>query len=211
MHIQKMSLYWVCKVAISKITDLRIQKELRNFPSCPLWALIKLLANESKTAFIFFGKRPPGDELKIRVGNEVITETATLKFLGINFSSDLKWDTHVTKLKNVLLSRLYLIRHLSTIIPRSCMKIIADGLFNSTLRYGICLFLRPCLYITDPIYTDRSAQNIILRHGARDKPYSQIHRSLLYCYSISIKLCGKKSTSTMSKGGRFHDLRCKTP
>ena len=171
----------------------------------------KLLANESKTSFILFGRRPPGDELKIKVGNEIITEKSTLKFLGVTFSHDLKWDVHINQLKSILLSRLYLIRHLTTIIPRSCMKTIAEGLFNSTLRYGICLYLRPCLCSTDPtsnaLASLQTIQNDMIRAVAgvhrRDKVNMAKLRDTLGFFSVNQILC--QAIVTEAQKIKFHD------
>ena len=110
----------------------------------------KLLANDSKTTLMIFGKRRNLEPVKIRVGHAEIMEQETQKILGITISNDLKWNTHVQILKSKLLQRLYLIRHLRSLLPQHSLKLISDGLFNSQIRYGIPLFLRPRLNASDP-------------------------------------------------------------
>jgi len=77
------------------------------------------------------------------------------------------------------------------------MKTIAEGLFNSTLRYGICLFLRPCPNITYPasnaLTSIQTIQNDMVRSVAgvfrRDKMNMANLRDSLGFLSVNQLLC----------------------
>ena len=103
----------------------------------------RLLANDSKTTFMMFGKRSNKNVISLDVGSAKITEQDTQKLLGLEIANDLKWDCHVEKLKGKLRHRLYVLRHLSQLLPKEILLQISDAIFNSQLRYCMCLFLRP--------------------------------------------------------------------
>ena len=66
--------------------------------------------------------------------NNKIKETESEKLLGVWVQNDLKWSTHLEKLESKLLSSLYNLRKIEQIIPRSLLKLVADGLFISYIR-----------------------------------------------------------------------------
>ena len=55
-------------------------------------------------------------------------------------SNNLNWSEHIEKLENELSYRLYTLRKLEQVIPRSQLKTVADGIFNSILRYALGIF-----------------------------------------------------------------------
>ena len=52
--------------------------------------------NSVKCAHMQIGKDMP--EVRIKLGNELIPSTNTIKYLGVHIQSDLKWNSHVTKI-----------------------------------------------------------------------------------------------------------------
>ena len=66
--------------------------------------------------------------------NNKIKETESEKLLGVWVQNDLKWSTHLEKLESKLISSLYNLRKIEQIIPRSLLKLVADGLFISYIR-----------------------------------------------------------------------------
>jgi len=163
----------------------------------------KLLANDSKTTFMIFGKRDRQD-VKIRVGNAVIKEQDTQKILGVHITSDLKWNTHVQNLKSKLLQRLHLMRHLGSFLPRHTLNMISDGIFNSQLRYALPLYLRPRLNGFDPMSSHLNELQVIhndmirLVGGVhrRDKVNMSVLRKSLKQTSINQMLCQALVTET---------------
>ena len=128
-----------------------------------------LIANESKTTLIFFGKKPSEhhSKLKITVGKSTIEEQDSIKLLGLNISQDLKWDLHVNHLITTLNHRLYLFRHVRNLLPKCFIPMVADALVMSHTRYAIHLFTCPRLQVTDAYSTLTNklqiAQNKMIR------------------------------------------------
>ena len=68
-------------------------------------------------------------EQKIRVGDTMVEKSTSAKLLGIKLDSDLKWDTHFWGKGDLIPSlnrRLFMIKSVSTHIPRNKLKNIAD-------------------------------------------------------------------------------------
>ena len=53
------------------------------------------------------------------------------------------WSTHIDKLSIELKKRIGLLRRIRMRIPREKLVIIAEAIFNSLLRYGVAVFLKP--------------------------------------------------------------------
>ena len=62
----------------------------------------------------------------------------------------MSWSKHLSKLQDELLYRLYTLRKMEQVIPRSLLKSIADGIFNSILRYGIGIYCPIRMVNSDP-------------------------------------------------------------
>ena len=101
-----------------------------------------LVANTDKTKTMMIGGS--GEE-SVQIGHDTIPVSNTEKLLGMEVSADLSWSKHIEKVRTELLSRLCIIRRLSTKLPNHALKIIADGLFQSKVRYGACLYVRPLI------------------------------------------------------------------
>ena len=70
-------------------------------------------------------------------------ESQSEKLLGMVMNNTLTWETHLTGnaefkgLIHKLSYRAYLIHKLSKVMPKTRLKIIAEGIFFSILNYGI--------------------------------------------------------------------------
>ena len=65
------------------------------------------------------------------------------KLLGLNINSDFEWSTHIEKINIELKKRIGLLRRIRHRIPKRKIVIIAEAIFNSKVRYGIAVYLRP--------------------------------------------------------------------
>ena len=77
------------------------------------------------------------------IGGEQLKSTFSEKLLGLHINSDFEWSTHVEKLSIELKKRIGLLRRIRNRIPKNKLRIIADAIFNSKLRYGISVYLTP--------------------------------------------------------------------
>ena len=114
-------------------------------------AVNRLAANHDKTHILVVrcGKNE-ADKLTFQVGEKTIEERAHEKLLGIWVSNDLKWSKHLSDLANKLNHRIFTLRRIEQVVPRSLLKKVADGIFMSKLRYGLALFWPVRIENSDP-------------------------------------------------------------
>ncbi len=77
------------------------------------------------------------------VGGEDLVSTYSEKLLGLHINADFVWSTHIDKLRIELKKRTGLLRRIQKRVPKEKIVIIAEAIFNSLLRYGVAVFLKP--------------------------------------------------------------------
>ena len=97
----------------------------------------RLFVNESKTTFIIFSRKERDLPIAIKVGNSNIVEVTKLKLLGVIFTPDLKWKEHINTLTEKLRHHIFLLRHLSRLIPHTALKIVAEGLVTNNQPHPV--------------------------------------------------------------------------
>ena len=63
--------------------------------------------------------------------------------MGLHINADFGWSTHIDQLSIELKKRIGLLRRIRKRVPREKIVIIAEAIFNSLLRYGVAVFLKP--------------------------------------------------------------------
>jgi hypothetical protein len=102
------------------------------------------LVNNAEKAAILYNSGGKSDEITIEdIGGETITSTKTEKLLGLHINSDFDWSTHVDKTVIVLKQRIGLLKRMKKRVPKEKLVIIAEAIFNSKIRYGIAVYLKP--------------------------------------------------------------------
>ena len=114
-------------------------------------AVNRLAANDDKTHILVVkcGKDQP-EKMTFQVGKKEIEERSHEKLLGMWVSNDLKWSHHLSVLASKLNHRLFTLRRMEQVVPRSLLKKVADGIFISKLRYGLAIFWPVRLEHSDP-------------------------------------------------------------
>ena len=79
----------------------------------------------------------------MEVGGEVLKTSQSEKLLGLTINSDLNWKTHVEKLCSSLKQKLGLLRRIKHKINNQKLKIVAEAIFSSKMRYGMSVFTIP--------------------------------------------------------------------
>ena len=79
----------------------------------------------------------------MEVGGEVLRTKDSEKLLGLHINSDLNCNTHVNKLCTTLKQRIGLLRRIKYKINSHKLKIVAEAIFQSKLRYGISVYTVP--------------------------------------------------------------------
>jgi hypothetical protein len=102
-----------------------------------------LVNNADKAAVLYNCKGKSKDITieNIEGGNLVATKSE--KLLGLNINSDFGWSTHVDKLSIKLKQRTGVLARIRYRIPKEKINMIAEAIFNSLIRYGAAVFLKP--------------------------------------------------------------------
>ena len=114
-------------------------------------AVNKLSANDDKTKVLVIKHGRVNEKLTFKIGEAVIEESTDEKLLGVWVSNELNWSEHIEKLEDELSFRLYTLRKLEQSIPKPPLKKVADGIFNSHIRYGLGIFCPIRTKEKDPI------------------------------------------------------------
>ena len=113
-------------------------------------AINRLAANDDKTKILVMKHGRTENELTFKIGDAEVKESSNEKLLGVYVSNNLSWTDHIEKLEDDLSFRLYTLRKLEQILPKSLLKKVADGIFVSLIRYGLGIFCPIRTSTTDP-------------------------------------------------------------
>jgi len=102
---------------------------------------IGMVTNVSKTELIYFARKPLEDYSPIKVKGEIVTPKKNIKVLGVQFQSDLKWDTHIEKVKNKARIVLGKMKFLSKYMDIKSMKKIITSHYFGMLYYASPVWL----------------------------------------------------------------------
>jgi hypothetical protein len=102
-----------------------------------------LVNNADKAAVLYNGKGKSEVITVENVGGENLVSTYSEKLLGLHINADFVWTTHIDKLSIELKKRIGLLRRIKKRVPKEKIAIIAEAIFNSLLRYGVAVFLKP--------------------------------------------------------------------
>lgn len=103
----------------------------------------RLAANPSKTQVMLVGKKLSVKECNI--GTTCVKIQSSVEILGMKLDKELTWKNHLADLVTVLDKRTGILRRLAQSMPRSALRIIAEGIFMSKLRYGISCYASPAM------------------------------------------------------------------
>ena len=114
-------------------------------------AINKLACNDDKTHIIVIRQGQGNQEkLSFQIGDAQIKESISEKLLGAWINNDLSWTKHLKKLEDELNYRLYKLRRIEQVLPRSILKKVADAIFCSILRYDLGIFCPIQISQNDP-------------------------------------------------------------
>ena len=111
-----------------------------------------LIANPNKTGLQIFrsGYQPDGI-VSLMIGDAQVTEAKEETLLGVTIQNNLKWHSHVSKLRSSLNQRVALLRRLKQWLPKEYLAQVAQGLIFSKIRYGLPVYGKPRLEESDPL------------------------------------------------------------
>ena len=117
-----------------------------------------LVNNADKAAVLYNGKGKSEIITVENVGGENLVSTYSEKLLGLHINADFVWTTHIDKLSIVLKQRIGLLKRIKMRIPKEKVVIIAEAIFNSLLRYGVAVFLKP-VYDEEDLKMEKLSKN----------------------------------------------------
>ena len=101
------------------------------------------LCNNADKAALIYNSNGKHKDIEMEVGGEVLRSKETEKLLGLNISSSLDWEKHVHLLCIALKQRLGMLARIKSKVTREKLKIIAEAIFMSKIRYGLAVYSKP--------------------------------------------------------------------
>ena len=129
----------------------KLQRDLNNVS---MWLKSnKLLLNVSKTKIVLF-LRHLDVKVNLTVDSQLIEQVKCVKFLGYYIDSKLSFDHHSHYLYESLLKSIFVIRKLSTFVPKRCLLTLYYAHYYSRLSYGINIWM--------PLLKENTRSNFVL-------------------------------------------------
>jgi len=102
----------------------------------------KLSLNTSKTHYMLFSNSKINiqNRPQIKIGNELVTYTSSVKFLGFTIDDKLKWDKHIETISKKISKSFYAINRAKQSLNKKHLKILYYSLVYPYLLYGITLW-----------------------------------------------------------------------
>lgn len=136
---------------------------------------LNLKTNSSKTNFINFCLREQEGDCRpsLMIGDEVLKETTSVKFLGVHLDYRLTWDDHINHICSKVSSNIFALRKLSKICSLEVLKTAYYGLIYPHLVYGLRLWGGCSKYKLDRVFrlqkrAVRIIKNLKIRESCRD-------------------------------------------
>lgn len=101
-----------CKGKNLDITENTMQKSLNSLQNWSKTTGYKFSSTKSN-CIIFSKAKPNAKNPQLKINNQILPITNTIKILGLNFDNQLKWTTHITELKNSCKRKLNIIKTLA--------------------------------------------------------------------------------------------------
>ena len=95
----------------------------------------KLTLNLSKTFFMIFSKRNMEYKFNLKMDNINLTQTNSVKYLGVYFDDRLNWSVHLDKLKRKISKGAWAVSKLRDFVNTKTLIMVYNSLTNSQLNY----------------------------------------------------------------------------
>ena len=97
----------------------------------------RLKLNSSKSNFICFTYRKNITLPPIRIGNSIISEVNSTKFLGVILDKNLNYKEHITNISNKCSKSIGILFRLNSILPVHILKMLYSSMILPYLSYGV--------------------------------------------------------------------------
>jgi hypothetical protein len=107
------------------------------------WFCVNLLSlNIQKTNYILFGNKKFSD-ISLLINNEKLLRVYETKFLGIIIQANLKWNTHISLLKNKISKTIGIMSKVKHILTTAHLKLLYQSLVEPYLNYCCIVWASP--------------------------------------------------------------------
>ena len=100
----------------------------------------KLCLNTNKTYYQIFNNTKSDVKLEIRMNETIIRETQTVKYLGILIDNDLKWNTHISHVSNIVSRNIGIISRSRHFLTEKHRYLLYNALIFPYLNYCCCVW-----------------------------------------------------------------------
>ena len=102
------------------------------------------LMNNADNAALLYNSKGKGNCITIKdIVGENVESRYSEQLLGLYINSNFDWCTHVEKISIDLKKRIGLLRRIKYRVPKDKLLMIAEAIFNSKIRYGCSVYLKP--------------------------------------------------------------------
>lgn len=115
----------------------------------------KLQLNVGKTKFLLFSNKPSLQNLesfKLFYKDQEVERVTEFKYLGLMIDSKLKWDTHLSNIKNKIIPYIFVLKQLKHTIPESTLLMIYNSYILSQILYLNCIWSGCAMYRLNELF-----------------------------------------------------------
>lgn len=167
----------------------------------------KLSLNVGKTNYMLFSKhqtRPP--DMVLSIGDEVLKQVNSTKFLGLHIDDCLKWDKHIEHCRKKISSGIYAMNVSKHILSSDNLKILYNSLVLPYLNYGTILWGNTYLKYTNKLeILQKKAIRCISKVGYNE------HTMPYFCKYRILKLCDIYKYQMSQMGYKFVNSKLPIP
>lgn len=148
----------VYKVINSESDQQALQYDLDLIATwCEKW---KMSLNEQKSVHVTFTGKRSYDSNRNTINNATLEQVSEYKYLGVFFSADLRWNRHVTHVRNKAVGALGFLKRIFSSLPQKLREQLYFTHVRSTLEYA-CVCWDP--YTTELVDKREKVQNRAVR------------------------------------------------
>ena len=118
-----------------------------------------------KTFFMIYTKSKTKHNFNIYMNNQLIRQTTSIKYLGVNFDDKLNWSTHLTALKNKISKGAWALAKLRKFVKLDTLIMIYYSLIYSHLNYCIIPWGFASEKYLKPVFTLQKKVMRIMTHS----------------------------------------------
>jgi hypothetical protein len=141
------------------------------------YASNSLVANPGKTVLMIIHPKGKNADTKreIVLEDQIVVESPCERILGVSMKNDLTWTSHILKVKQKVNNGLFTLRRLKSCLSQKSLKIIADGLIMSHLRYCSSTYLSDKIRIQEADPTTNEIKNLQILQNKMLRIISGVH------------------------------------